>query len=322
MRPSGPLLALLAGFSLPAWADRVVLPEQRSARAWLDFEVRPSRMENTAPDVVRVTPGSRWGELVFQARRAGRAEVTVRAPTGDDEVVFDVDVLAKNLHGASRVLPGIPPSVRVTVDGGHVILEGLVASEEEMDQVRDLADQASNVVVAVSRHDEDEPRVLLVDRGPAEWVRDQPRAPEITPADSESFERYRVTLLPGTFAVATHFAAAATAHSDREVVDATSEEGRTLFVARAPGTAVYVVRDDADTRWVVFDVTVIDPERAEVQRTVPPLPPGVRVSLHDGKVVLEGSVTQDSDAGAVEVVTSMFPGAIDRVTRADELPEP
>ena len=55
---------------------------------------------------------------------------------------------------------------------------------------------------------------------------------------------------------------------------------------------------------------------------MPALPPSVRVSLADGKIVFEGAITRADDAGAVEVVRSMFPDSVDRVTRGDALPEP
>lgn len=149
------------------------------------------------------------------------------------------------------------------------------------------------------------------------------RAPDLVPADSPSFERWTVTLLPGTFVLAPHpFRIAKSSSSDGEVMQATTEERRTLFVGIAPGTALYVARDAEDRRWIVFDVIVLDPATEGIQRATPPLPPGVRVSLQDGRVVLQGTVVSPDDIGAVEVVSAMFPDVENLVRTASPLPEP
>lgn len=300
----------------------MVLVETRTARAWLDFEVKPSRTENSAPDVIKVIPGSRWGEIVFYARKPGTALVTVADPRGNADVEFDVLVLDKRLTAATRVIEGIPDSVRVTVDGPYVVLEGVVANASEMGQVQALAREASNVVVAVSEPVRPE-RSPFASVPRPRWHEDEPVAPDLRPVDSDSFERYAVTLLPGTFVLASHaFRAGGSAHSDHEIAEATTDERQTLFVGKAPGRAIYVVRDESDRRWIVFDVVVLDPVRAVVLRSAPALPPGVRVSLEKGKVVLEGTVTSPDDAGDVEVVTALFPGTVNRVEFREPLPAP
>lgn len=320
-RFSGPLLVLLLGFALPAAADRMVLVETRTARAWLDFEVKPSRLENSAPDVIKVIPGSRWGEVVFYARKPGKALVTVLDPRGDGDVAFDVLVLDRRVSGQTRVIAGIPDSVRVTVDGPYVVLEGVVANAGEMNQVQALAREASTVLVAVQERSTGRSELPRPER--SKFVEDQPVAPDLRPVDSDSFERYAVTLLPGMFVLASHaFRTGGSAQSDVETVEATTDERRTLFVGKTPGRAIYVVRDERDRRWIVFDVIVLDPARTAVLRSAPALPPGVRVSLREGRVVLEGTVSSPDDAGDVEVVTALFPETVNRVEVREPLPAP
>lgn len=322
---SAPLLVLLLGFALPAAAgERVVLVEGRRARSWLDFEVRPSRTENSAPDVVRAEPGPGRGELVFWARNPGKATVIVRDGLGDETATFEVDVIGRRVTDEKHALDGLPDSVRVSVEGPYVVLRGTVSDPHEMWLIDELAGEAPNVLVEVKyvplpRSATSLASSRIEHRLRAEWSTsesdDGRRAPDLEPVDSPAFERFAVTLLPGTFVVATHpFPAANTSFSTGDVAVATSEGKRTLFVATKPGTAVYVVRDAADARWVVFDVTVIDPAKEPVQRTVPQLPAGVRVSYENDAVVLEGAVSSPDDMGVVEAVSAMFPDAINRVS--------
>lgn len=124
--------------------DEVVIVQGRSVT--IGIPIRPVRGTNSNPDVVEAVADAPARKILFFARKPGFATYT--ATDGKRQVAYDITVVDRDLHREAEWIQrtiGLP-GVTATVDDDSIVVDGEVATEEELARVSRLLEGRENVV--------------------------------------------------------------------------------------------------------------------------------------------------------------------------------